>query len=118
MFLSLNHKKLDVYQVARELVAECYRTINALPGDEKYNIASQIKRAAMSVKLNIAEGASRKSEVERKRFYEIARGSVIEIDCALEAAVYLGFLSEESLQKVGVLLNRCFSMLCRMVSSK
>jgi four helix bundle protein len=46
-------------------------------------MASQIRRAALSFHLNIAEGSSRKSEVERKRYYEIARGSVIEIDAPL-----------------------------------
>jgi four helix bundle protein len=48
-----------------------------LPSDEKFGMISQIRRAAFCVHLNIAEGASRKSENERKRYYEIARGSVI-----------------------------------------
>lgn len=58
---------------------------------------TQIRRAAVSVYLNIAEGASRKSEVERKRYYEIARGSVIEIDAALDLAKDLNYLTNYDL---------------------
>jgi four helix bundle protein len=57
------------------------------PVEEKFGVTSQIRRAALSVHLNIAEGASRKSEAERKRYYEISRGSVIEIDAALDMHV-------------------------------
>ena len=55
-------------------------------------MCSQIRRAALSVHLNIAEGASRKSEAERKRYFEISRGSIIEIDAALDIAFELKYL--------------------------
>jgi four helix bundle protein len=48
--------------------------------EERFALAQQIRRAALSVHLNIAEGCSRKSETERKRFFEVSRGSIIEID--------------------------------------
>jgi four helix bundle protein len=53
-----------------------------LPPEEKFNMVQQIRRAALSVKLNLAEGSTRRSEAERKRYLEIARGSVVEIDAA------------------------------------
>jgi four helix bundle protein len=53
---------------------------------------SQIRRAALSVHLNIAEGSSRKLQIERKRFYEISRGSIVEIDAALDIAQELSYL--------------------------
>ena len=77
----------------------------------------QIRRAALSVKLNLAEGATRKSEVERKRFLEIARGSVVEIDAALETAVDLNYYSIEELSAIGELLNKCFAMFSKMMQS-
>lgn len=90
MFLTLNHQKLDVYSFSKTFVLECYKLTKYLPADEKFGMISQIRRAALSVHLNIAEGALRKSETERKRFYEVARGSVIEIDAALDIAnVYI-----------------------------
>ena len=92
MFLKLNHQKLEVFIVARQFVLECYKLSNTLPAEERFGMISQIRRAAVSVYLNIAEGASRKSATERKRFYEIARGSMIEIDAAFYIAYDLEYL--------------------------
>jgi four helix bundle protein len=99
MFLVLNHQKLDVYCVSKDFVQECYKLTKHLPVEEKFGMISQIRRAALSVHLNIAEGASRKSGQERKRYYEIARGSVIEIDAALDVANELEYLNNLELQK-------------------
>ncbi|HSR40096.1 MAG TPA: four helix bundle protein, partial [Phnomibacter sp.] len=85
MFLQLNHQKLFVYSEARLLSKHCYQFTKTLPPEERFNLVIQIRRAALSIHLNLAEGASRKSLAERKRFYEIARGSAIEIDAALDA---------------------------------
>jgi four helix bundle protein len=73
MFLTLNHKKFAIYNFSRAFLLECYKFTKSLPAKEKYGMISQIRRAALSVHLNIAEGCSRKSEAERKRYYEIAR---------------------------------------------
>ena len=95
MFLQLKHEKLDVFQFSRSFVGECYRLTKELPAEERYNLIRQIRRAALSVHLNIAEGASGKSLGERKRFYEIARGSVIEIDAALDVAEDMGYIKKK-----------------------
>jgi four helix bundle protein len=79
MFLQLAHTKLDVYKVSQELALECYRITKQFPNEEKFALVQQIRRTATSVHLNLAEGCSRKSEAERKRFFEISRGSLIEI---------------------------------------
>ena len=79
MSIQLKHKSLDVYQTIRELVKEVYKTSILLPANEKFNMVQQIRRAALSVKLNFAEGSTRRSEQERKRYMEIARGSVVEM---------------------------------------
>jgi four helix bundle protein len=78
MFLELSHTKLDIYQVTREFVLACYKETSDFPPEEKFGIISQTRRAAVSVLLNICEGCSRKASTERKRFYEIARGSLVE----------------------------------------
>jgi four helix bundle protein len=101
MFLKLNHQKLDIYGVSRQFVPECYRLTKSLPTEEKFGMITQIRRAALSVHLNIAEGASRKSETERKRYFEIARGSVIEIDAALDIAVDLKYLEGLKTESLG-----------------
>ncbi len=81
-------------------------------------MVSQIRRAALSVHLNIAEGASRRSAVERARYFEIARGSLIEIDAALTIAESLGYLRQEEDLKVIIELGpRCFQILSKLISA-
>ena len=117
MFLKLNHQKLAVFAVSRQFVLECYKLSNILPADEKFGMISQIRRAAVSVHLNIAEGASRKSEVERKRFYEIARGSMIEIDAALDIACEQEYLKNFDTVKLGETMINCFKLLSGLIKS-
>ena len=118
MFLTLNHQKLNVYATSKAFVLECYKLTNVLPAEEKFGMITQIRRAALSVHLNIAEGASRKSEAERKRFYEIARGSIIEIDAVLEIANDLTYLKNFDHKKLGELLISCFKLLKGLIEKK
>lgn len=115
MFITLNHKSLKIYSAVRELVKEIYAISKLLPADEKFNMVQQIRRAALSVKLNLAEGCSRKSGLERKRYLVIARGSIIEIDAALETAFDLNYYKKEILVEISELLNKCFAMLSKMI---
>jgi four helix bundle protein len=116
MFLTLNHQSLDLYKISRSFVLECYKLTKHLPPDEKFGMITQIRRAALSVHLNIAEGASRKSEAERKRFYEKARGSIIEIDAALDIAKDLCYLQDYVLEDIGTIMVRCFQILSKLIS--
>ena len=115
MFLELSHTKLDVFKVAREFVLSCYKETKNFPSEEKFGLISQIRRAALSVHLNIAEGCSRKSVAERKRFYEIARGSLIEVDAALDIAVHLNYITKEQLKESGILIVRTFQLISKMI---
>jgi four helix bundle protein len=67
--------------------------------------------------LKIAEGASRKSEIERKRFFEIARGSVVEVDAVLDIANDLGYI-KKNIDSIGVLLIKCFKILSALIITK
>ena len=115
MFLELKHKNLDAYKISGDFVVEIYRLSRLLPNEEKFNMVQQIRRAGLSVKLNLAEGCSRKSLIERKRFFEIARGSAIEIDATLETALELKYFKNEDLITVGKLINRLFAMLTNLI---
>lgn len=78
-------------------------------------MTQQLRRAALSIQLNIAEGSSRKSQIERRRYYEISRGSVIEIDTILDIAVELEYFKEEDLTQTGDLIIKTFQMLSKMI---
>ena len=116
MFLELAHTKLDVFAVSKSLVLSCYKETRSFPSEEKFAMISQIRRAALSVHLNVAEGCSRKSEKERKRYYEIARGSIVEVDTALDIGVSLDYRSKEKLAELGALMVRCFQMISKLIS--
>ena len=110
MFLQLAHTKLNVFGFSKALTLECYRITIHFPNHEKFAMVQQIRRAAISVHLNIAEGCSRKSLTERKRFFEIARGSVIEIDTAFDIAQELGYTTTVDLQTLGYNIIQSFKL--------
>lgn len=111
------HTNLDTFKISKSLVLESYKLCSRFPVEEKYGITQQIRRASVSVHLNIAEGCSRRSIQERKRYFEISRGSVIEIDTALDIALELKYINEVDAKTLGELLNRCFQILSKMISS-
>ena len=117
MFLNLSHHKLDVYQFSENITLECYRVTRLFPADEKYSMVQQIRRAATSVFLNLNEGCSRKSQNERNRFFEIARGSLIEVDSAIGIACKLNFVNEDEIRQLGSLLLSTFKLFTKLIQS-
>jgi len=115
MFLQLSHTKLDVYQFSQQLALECYKVTKKFPADERFALVQQIRRAAISVHLNIAEGCSRKSQNERNRYFEIARGSVIEIDSAIGMSFKLAYVVYEEIQSLGDAIIKTFKLLTGLI---
>lgn len=113
--LDLNHKKLDVWNKSIELVTEIYRTTKSFSKEEIFGLSSQLRRASVSVISNIAEGSVRKSSLERKRFYEISRSSLVEIDAQLEVAQKLNYLNQEQIEKLYILIDQIFAMLSKLI---
>lgn len=118
MFLQLLHTKTDVFVASKSFTLECYKVTRSFPPDERFAMTQQVRRAALSVHLNIAEGCSRKSEAERKRYFEIARGSVVEIDTALDIAIELEYVSAENLTILGTHLLSTFKQLSAMINQR
>jgi len=116
MFLQLAHTRLDIYTCSQQLIFECYHVTKLFPPEEKFALVQQIRRAAISVHLNLAEGASRKSAIERKRFFEISRGSVIEIDASIGVAFSLEYASSDQIKNLGELIIKTFKLLTGMIS--
>ncbi|WP_443938627.1 four helix bundle protein [Pedobacter sp. MW01-1-1] len=114
--LKLNHKNLEVYKASLLLVKEIYVLTKKLPTDEKYNLVSQLKRASISICSNIAEGAARKSSLERKRFYEMSRSSLVEIDTQIEALILLNYINREDLSSIEPLMLAIFKMISGLIA--
>lgn len=115
--LDLSHKRLIAWQKAIEVLPLLYTLCDKLPRDEKYNLVSQIKRAAISVCNNIAEGSARKSKAEKNRFFEVARSSVVEIDNLLVASLSIKYLSEEDIKEVDRRNIEIFKLISGLIDS-
>ena len=113
--LDLSHKNLEVWKISIDFVSDVYRLTGSFPQKEVYGISNQLRRAAVSVPSNIAEGASRSSTLERKRFYEIARSSLVEIDAQFEISKRLEYCSEDGLTNFSERMNHLFAMLSRLI---
>lgn len=113
--IKLNHKKLKVYQASIELVGEIYKLTNTFPSSENFGLTSQLRRAAVSIPSNISEGSARSSDAERKRFLQIARSSLVEVDTQIEIALKLDYLSDDDIKLLTDLSNQVFAMLSKMM---
>ena len=105
------HTQLDVWREGIALVKAMYDATNGFPTEERYGLTSQIRRAAVSIPANIAEGAARGTQKEFLRFLIIARGSISELETLLTIAKEVGFLSEG---KAGDLDNSCDQVSSRL----
>ncbi len=110
---------LKVYQKAYGLVKEVYETVKTLPESERYNISSQIKRAATSVSLNIAEGYAKKeySKADYIRFLLISKGSAYETEVLLDLCRDFGYMPEEKHDEMIVKYEEVVRMISGLIKS-
>ncbi len=111
------HKDLDVWKMSLDLVDAVYDAVPALPREEKYGLASQMVRAAVSIPSNIAEGCGRGSNKELIQFLNIARGSLAELDTQLIICSRRGWLEISTLERIEALIERVGKMLSKLVIS-
>jgi four helix bundle protein len=95
-----NYRDLIVWQKAMDLVVAAYVLADAMPPSETFGLSAQLKRAAVSVPVNIPEGEGRGSQPEFRRYLRIAYGSLREIETEVLIAIRLGFTSQASAQPV------------------
>jgi four helix bundle protein len=109
------HKKLDAWKVALDLVSEIYKVTDSFPAREGYGLTSQIRRAAVSVPSNIAEGAGRQTKKEFVNYLHMAQGSLSEVDTQSEIAKKLGYLSATAWEKIDAQMERIDKMLSGLI---
>ena len=112
------HKKLKAWQFAMEIVAEVYQLSNDFPADERYGLTSQVRKSAVSIASNIAEGAARNSKKEFIHFLYIVRGSLSELDTQLELAKLLNYLDKPLWEKVDAKLIEMDKVLSGLIKSQ
>jgi four helix bundle protein len=115
-----SYRDLIVWQKSMYLVKMVYLLTNRLPKDEQYSLTSQLKRSAISVVSNIAEGYGRQHKREYIHFLQISRGSLFELQTQLEIAVMVGYLNTDQLTEVneiGVEIEKMLNSLIKKLSN-
>ena len=109
------HERLDVYALARKLAIELYRDTASFPIQERFGLVSQIRRSAVSVPANIAEGAARRSKKEFAHFLLTARGSATELRLLLDIACQTGSLPIDRFRQCEAILDRIILMVSGLI---
>lgn len=104
-------KELIVWQKSMELVRIIYKQTKLFPREEVYGITSQMRRAAISVPSNIAEGYARKSRKEYVQFYSIAYGSILELETQLILVRDFGYIKDKEFKEAEDILHEVAKML-------
>lgn len=112
------HKNLDVWKLAMECVLDMYQITKSFPIDERFGLTEQLRRAAISIPSNIAEGSSRNTRKEFVNFLYIAQGSLSEIDTQLEISLKLGYVTIEDCNKVYLKLERIGKMITGLIKNQ
>jgi four helix bundle protein len=106
-----NFKELKIWQKSRILAKELFLLTRKFPKDERYELVSQMRRAAISIPSNIAEGAGRNSNREFRRFLDIALSSAYELETQLIISSDLGYVSEEEWFNINSLIEEIQKMI-------
>lgn len=97
---SFGYRRLNAYKYAMSFTTDVYKLLRTFPKEEQYALCDQLRRAAVSIPSNIAEGMGRASIKEQIHFLEIAYGSLNETMCQIEIARNLGYISDQQLQPI------------------
>ena len=106
------YQKLNVWQQGMTLVTKVYSATSGFPDHEKFGLTSQMRRAAVSIPSNIAEGSSRGSDKDFNRFLNMALGSLCELETQIHISKRLGYLNFET--KLLELTNKIFAMITNL----
>jgi len=104
--LMTNYQNLDAWNIGISLVSEIYEITSAFPKEELFGLVSQMRRAAISVPCNIAEGVGRQSKKDTIHFLHIARGSIYETQTLAHISKLNGYITKESTTSLSILIER------------
>ena len=107
-------RNLNVYIKSKELVKQIYSLLKKFPREEQFALSDQLRGAVISIPSNIVEGSGRNSQKDQAHFLEIAFGSLMEVDCQIDIAQDLGYVSLEELEVVSKQINQVAALLSGM----
>ena len=111
-----NFRDIEIWNLSRELVKEIYFLIKIMPDEEKYGLTSQLRRAAVSVPSNIAEGMGRQYKKDCLQFLHIARGSLYEIETLLQISINTNCSTDSIIQPIQEQTEQCLKILHGLIT--
>jgi four helix bundle protein len=111
-----SHRDLLVWQKSMDLVEAIYRITQKLPSHEQFGLISQLRRAAVSIPSNIAEGYGRQSSGNYRQFLSISRGSLLEVETQIDICLRLGYLTTMDTESVLNTIRELSKMLTSLIS--
>ena len=108
------YKNLEAYKESKTLVKQVYALLKKFPKEEHYALCDQLRRAVISVPSNIAEGSGRTSAKDQAHFLEMAFGSLMEVDCQIDIAKDLGYVSLDEHEEITVQISKVAALLSGM----
>jgi len=102
--MTVGYERLEVWQRSMDLAVEVYGLIRSLPADERFSLADQMRRCAVSIPSNIAEGATRASKKEFAQYLHIALGSASELDTQIQIAHRVGYFQDVAAHRQDILV--------------
>lgn len=109
-----SYKNLEAYKESKTLVKQVYTLLKQFPREEQYALCDQLRRAVISVPSNIAEGSGRTSAKDQAHFFEMAFGSLMEVDCQIDIAQDLSYVSSEEHEEVSKQISQVAALLSGM----
>ena len=113
-----NYQNLNVWQKAMDLAAEIYNLVKKLPKEELFSLSNQMRRAAVSIPSNIAEGNGRQTEGEFQHFLRIAKGSAAELETQLLICKKIGYLANTDINLAMDLLTEISKMITALMKKR
>ncbi len=112
-----NYKTLDAWKVSMDLVKEIYILTKQFPKEELYGLTSQIRRSAVSIPTNIAEGLGRQYKKDTLQFFYVSRGSIYELETLINIGLMANIISENDFQKLLPPIERALKLLYGLIKS-
>jgi four helix bundle protein len=109
------YEKLNVWQESMNLVTQIYKIVKKLPKEEMYSLSDQIRRSAVSIPSNIAEGSSRNSKKEFIQFLYVSLGSLCELETQLKICINIGYL--QNIENIFLQTEKIKKMINALISS-
>ena len=111
----MNQNKLDFWNLCNELITDTFRLSEKFPHAEVFDISALLRKASVSIIINLAEGITRKLKIERKKFFIICRAFLVEIDAQIKIGLKLKYVVQSDISDIVKKLNNLIAKMTKLI---